>query len=79
MIGIEFVTDKTVKTPHPEFMKQVMARCLEEHLIVISCGIYDNVIRLIPPLIIDEKTLLEGLKIFTQALSKITNDTEDNK
>ena len=68
MIGIEFVKDKTTKTPHAELMKQVMARCLERGLIVISCGIYDNVIRLIPPIIIDESTLMTGLSILTEVI-----------
>ena len=71
MIGIEFVQNKTTKVPHPTFMKQVMKICLEHHLIIISCGIHDNVIRLIPPLIIDQETLMKGLTIFTEVLQSI--------
>ena len=68
MIGIEFVTDKKTKTPYPDFMKKVMSYCLERQLIIISCGIYDNVIRIIPPLVIDKRTLLSGLRIFVEGV-----------
>lgn len=67
MIGIEFIKPHT-KEPNPEFMKQVMGHCLEKGLIVISCGLHDNVIRLVPPLVIDEDTLIKGLTILTEVI-----------
>ncbi len=63
MIGIEIVTDKKSKTPDTEKMKQILNSCREKGLIVIACGIHDNVIRIIPPLIIDLKTLIDGLSL----------------
>jgi len=69
MIGIEFVMNKNTKKPNSNFMKRVIEYCLEHHLIVISCGIYDNVIRLIPPLVIDQKTFLKGLGIFVDGVN----------
>lgn len=68
MIGIEFVKDKNLKTPYPEIIKPIIQKCLENHLIVISCGIHDNVIRLMPPLIISEEDLLKGLAIFKDVI-----------
>lgn len=62
MIGIEMVKDKNTKEPNPELVSTVMKECLEKELIVVSCGLYDNVIRLMPPLIIDEVTLKIGLE-----------------
>jgi 4-aminobutyrate aminotransferase-like enzyme len=61
MIGIEFVNDKN--QPNPDAMKRVIDYCLDHHVIVISCGIYDNVIRIIPPLIIDKSLLNQGLSV----------------
>jgi 4-aminobutyrate aminotransferase len=66
MIGIEYVKDKTTKEPHSDFISKIINGCLEKELIVISCGIEDNVIRLVPPLIIDTPTLMEGLKRFCE-------------
>jgi 4-aminobutyrate aminotransferase-like enzyme len=61
MIGIEFVNDKN--EPNPNAMKRVIDYCLDHNVIVISCGIYDNVIRIIPPLIIDQSLLNQGLSV----------------
>ncbi|MBG90590.1 MAG: aspartate aminotransferase family protein [Actinobacteria bacterium] len=68
MIGIELVKDKGSKTPYPELAQQLMRACLEQGLVVISCGLFDNVIRLIPPLIIDQSTLEKGLSILVEAI-----------
>ncbi len=68
MIGVEFVQDTHTKIPAPAFMKHVMMECLKRGLIVISCGLHDNVIRLIPPLTIDEESLKKGLNIFTEVI-----------
>ena len=37
----------------------------------LFCGTYGNVIRWIPPLIIDEVILAEGLAIFRQAMKRV--------
>ena len=68
LIGIEFVTD--TQQPDPQLMEKVMKGCLEKSVIVLSCGIHSNVIRIIPPLIIDEATLLKGLKIVTDVIKQ---------
>ncbi len=68
MIGIEFVKDKATRTPHPELISTIIQRCLEKNLIVISCGVDDNVIRLVPQLVIDKETLEYGLKTFCEVI-----------
>ena len=68
MIGIELVRDSHTQMPASDFTKDVMNRCLENKLIVLSCGIEDNVLRLMPPLIVSEDTLMNGLSILVQQL-----------
>lgn len=68
LIGIEIVKDKKSKDPDPEKMKQILEACKAKNLLLISCGLHDNVIRIIPPLIIDKKTLLEGLEIIQKVI-----------
>lgn len=70
MIGIEIVKSKKDKTPDPDLKKKIMSACLDQNLIVIGCGIHDNVIRLIPPLIIDEETLVKGLEILVKCINE---------
>ena len=45
-----------------------MKRCLEEGVLILKAGTYDNVIRLLPPLTIDEGLLDEGLETLNEAL-----------
>ena len=46
----------------------IVRRCLEEGVVILKAGTYDNVIRLLPPLTIDEGLLDEGLATLNEAL-----------
>lgn len=61
MIGIEFPDGKTAKT--------VVERCLQNRLLVLTCGKDDNVIRLVPPLTISDEDLKFGLNILIGAIN----------
>jgi 4-aminobutyrate aminotransferase-like enzyme len=50
----------------------VRVACLEAGLMLLTCGPYGNVIRWIPPLIVDEPQLDEALEIFAAALAEAT-------
>eukprot|EP01047_Picozoa_sp_COSAG01_P000357 COSAG01_NODE_6_length_54687_cov_500.907599_26_plen_428_part_00 len=69
MIGVELVKDKKSKAAHPDLVTQVRKACLEQGLLIIFCGEEGQVLRLIPPLIIDEETLMKGLTILTKVLN----------
>ena len=56
----------------PELTKAVAAACHEEGVIILTCGTYGNVIRLLPPLVISDELLLEGLQVLEDALLSIT-------
>ncbi len=70
MIGLEFVKDKISKDPYPDLVQKIREKALEKQLIIISCGLYDNVIRLIPPLTITKKELLTGLEILVKVINE---------
>jgi 4-aminobutyrate aminotransferase len=68
MIGTEFTlrgkpADKAVT-------KAVIHACEERGLLLLSCGTHDNVIRWIPPLIVNEQQVNDGLEIFSEALKE---------
>lgn len=69
MVGVEFVKPDN-HSPSKDKAKAVQQACLKEGLILLTCGTNDNVIRWIPPLIIDENQLNEALGIFEHALEK---------
>jgi predicted acetylornithine/succinylornithine family transaminase len=62
MIGVEFKNGAAAKT--------VREACLEGGLIVITCGVDDQVIRLIPPLIVKKEQIDSALNIFEDAVKK---------
>jgi 4-aminobutyrate aminotransferase len=70
MVGVEFTTSED--KPDGATAKAVRKRCLEEGLILLTCGTYGNVIRWIPPLTIDNSHLEEALAIFAGAVGKVT-------
>ena len=71
MIAIELVKDRTTKEPNPEATAALAKACHQEGLLVLTCGTYGNVLRFLPPLVIGEDLLNEGLDIIEQAFSRI--------
>jgi 4-aminobutyrate aminotransferase len=69
MVGVEFTS--VDGEPDPASAKAVIKKCLEEGLILLPCGTYGNVIRWIPPLVIDDSQLDEALRIFAGALQAV--------
>jgi 4-aminobutyrate aminotransferase/(S)-3-amino-2-methylpropionate transaminase len=60
MIAIE-LTDPETGAPLPDLTKGVIALAQEHGLILLSCGVKANVIRLLPALTIETTTLVDGL------------------
>ncbi|MGD6979265.1 MULTISPECIES: 4-aminobutyrate--2-oxoglutarate transaminase [Citricoccus] len=67
MLAIELVRPGTTE-PDPESTKAVAAACLADGVLILTCGTYGNVIRLLPPLVIDEQLLQDGLDVLEAAL-----------
>ena len=67
MMAIELVRPGTLE-PDPLLAKAVAARCHSQGVVLLLCGTYGNVIRLLPPLVISEELLAEGLDILAEAL-----------
>ena len=49
-------------------MNAIVRRCLENGVIVLTAGTYGNVIRLLPPLTIDDALLEDGLNVLDDAV-----------
>ena len=53
----------------PDRAQAVVAAAFERGLVLLSCGLYGNVIRLLPPLTISDDELDEGLRLLEGALA----------
>jgi len=69
MVAIEFVTDFDTVTPDAALTKRVIANALERGLLLLSCGMHGNAIRVMVPLTASEDLVDEGLAILEAALS----------
>jgi 4-aminobutyrate aminotransferase/(S)-3-amino-2-methylpropionate transaminase len=68
MQAIELVQPGT-KEPDPERVRAVIAACHAQGVVTLSAGTFGNVIRFLPPLVIGEKLLHEGLDVVAEALA----------
>jgi 4-aminobutyrate aminotransferase/(S)-3-amino-2-methylpropionate transaminase len=70
MNAIELVRDRGTKEPiDGPTGTAIVQRALSDGLVLLKAGTYDNVLRLLPPLTIDEPLLDEGLQILEDALA----------
>src|SRR5690606_4256153 len=73
MWAMELVKDRKTKEPAKEETVRILEQCWKRGLITISAGMYGNVIRFMPPLVIRDEELEEGLFILEEAVSKIAH------
>ena len=72
LLGIELVSDrKTKELVSRDFTKALFQECLRRGLVAMS---YSPVIRINPPLSIDEATALEGLEILDEAIGAVARE-----
>ncbi|SIO88148.1 4-aminobutyrate--2-oxoglutarate transaminase [Nocardiopsis sp. JB363] len=69
MIAVELVKDG--KEPNPEAVARVLKHCHARGLVLLSAGTYGNVIRMLPPLVIGDDLLHEGLDLLEEALAAL--------
>jgi 4-aminobutyrate aminotransferase/(S)-3-amino-2-methylpropionate transaminase len=73
MTAIELVADRATKEPIDAATGSgIVRRCLENGVVILKAGTYDNVIRLLPPITIDEGLLDEGLDVLDEAIGAAT-------
>jgi 4-aminobutyrate aminotransferase/(S)-3-amino-2-methylpropionate transaminase len=69
MCAIELVEDRATKAPAKAATGRALDECLRQGVVALKCGTYDNVIRLLPPLTIEEGLLAEALDVLEKALA----------
>ena len=67
MVAVEF--NRADGTPDADFTKLVQKRAQDAGLLLLTCGVYGNVVRFLFPLTIEDAVLEEGLAILSNALT----------
>jgi 4-aminobutyrate aminotransferase/(S)-3-amino-2-methylpropionate transaminase len=70
MVAMEFVEPGTT-TPNAAAVKAIVAYCQARGVIAISAGTFGNVIRLLPPLVITDEQLHDGLSVLAEAVRSV--------
>jgi len=68
MMAIEFVQDRQTKAPAKEFTQNLVKRCVENGLLVLSAGTHSNVLRFLLPLVTTSAQIDEGLSVIEKLL-----------
>ena len=69
MVAMELVKNGDPNQPDPELAKSIVAQAAERGLVLLSCGIRGNVIRILVPLTISDAILNEGLQLLGNIVS----------
>lgn len=67
---IEFVKDRNTKEPDVEIAMEIIKEAVSNGIILIRAGLYSNCIRLLPPVVMTDEQLSEGLQVLENAIRK---------
>jgi 4-aminobutyrate aminotransferase len=69
MVATEFV--KPDGAPNPDAVARVIQRCQDEKVLLLNCGTWDQVVRIIPPLVVNESQINEFLDVYERAVTSL--------
>jgi 4-aminobutyrate aminotransferase len=71
MLAIEFADPGPQLTPRPDLVKKVLAAALDRKLMLLSCGTYGQVVRVIPPLVTTDEEVDQAIEIIRESLATL--------
>jgi 4-aminobutyrate aminotransferase/(S)-3-amino-2-methylpropionate transaminase len=72
MLALELVRDRKTREPAGDEAKKLVQLCYQKGLVIISCGNYGNVLRVLMPLVITDAELERGLSILEESFQELT-------
>jgi 4-aminobutyrate aminotransferase/(S)-3-amino-2-methylpropionate transaminase len=70
---VEFVKDKKTMEPDPDLTLEILKDAVQQGIVLIRAGLYSNCIRLLPPFVITNGQLKEGLEVLEGAIARAHN------
>lgn len=71
MVAIELVKDPKTKAPAKDEVGQIIQACFKRGVLTMGAGIFGNVIRFLPPLVISDSQLAAALDLFELAVAEV--------
>ena len=75
MVAFELVTERGTHTPDPAATKALVAKAEENGLVLLSCGVFGNAIRILVPLTASDELVEEGLGIIERSMIEVADAT----
>lgn len=72
MLALEFADPGTL-TPRPDLVKRMLAEAMARNLLLLSCGVYGQAVRIIPPLVTTDDEVDQALGIIGDALEAVAS------
>jgi len=72
MMALELVKDRESKEPAAEAAKALTGFCFERGLVLLACGTFGNVIRVLMPFVITDEELEKGLSIMEEGFASLS-------
>lgn len=66
---VEFVKDRETKEPDGDKTLKIIKECVSNGVVMLRAGLYSNCIRLLPPIVMTEDQLREGLEVLEKAIA----------
>jgi 4-aminobutyrate aminotransferase/(S)-3-amino-2-methylpropionate transaminase len=67
---VEFVSDRNTRTPDPDVTLEIIRDAVAHGLLMIRAGLFSNCIRLLPPVVMTNEQLHEGLDVLEAAIRR---------
>ena len=67
---VEFVKDRTTKEPDVDATVEIIKDAISNGLVMIRAGLFSNCLRLLPPIVITNEQLVEGLQVLENAIAR---------
>jgi 4-aminobutyrate aminotransferase-like enzyme len=68
MAALELVEDKDTKAPATELAAATVAAARKRGLLILACGLYTNVVRILVPIVVSDDDLERGLELLEESL-----------
>ena len=75
MVAVEFNLPGK-KTPNADFTNAVRVKALEKGLILLTCGVYGNVIRFLAPITVPDAIFNEALDIIEASIRECSAEAK---
>ncbi|MGH2348690.1 MAG: 4-aminobutyrate--2-oxoglutarate transaminase [bacterium] len=78
MVAIELVRDRVTKAPAAEETAEVIRAAMAHGVLLLKAGVYNNVIRILAPLVITDEQLNDALDVLDEAVVEVQQNALDS-